>query len=180
MDPNDNPYESVVESDEFSDLRKLSGIRSMAMESKGTPTVHKSRDVVGNISESHHNAISSYMVSYARHRALVESVSDIDLDAATRRFANTVLLHPKASVGKVLQAVAEKTAKGNEGALHEHITNTFGLRLEDFQKAIVEDQRLSYPLTKQTIDRVLDLTETYWNVDCPDKGQAFIRALNAR
>ncbi len=168
-----NPYRESVDT-----MLKLAGVKSAIVESTRTPLVHTSRGVVGAINETHNKALRAYMIGYAvkKQRALTESVSDIDMDAALRRYANTLLAYPDASAESVLRVVAEKVVRGDERALREHIGATTGLSVEAFREAIAQRSWKDNRISRQVFESLMEATETGWNLDCPDKGTAFTKA----
>ncbi|MNK29873.1 hypothetical protein D3C87_482760 [compost metagenome] len=168
-----NPYRESVDL-----MLKLAGVKSAVMETRGTPTVHAVKADVVSLTEAHNTALRKYMTNYAvkKQRALTESVSEVDMDAALRRYANTILTYPKASADAVLRAVAEKAVRGDERALREHIGATTGLTIEAFKEAIEQRAWKDNRISRQMFESLMEATEAGWNLDCPDKGTAFAKA----
>lgn len=168
-----NPYRESVDA-----MLKLAGVKTAVMESKGTPLVHSVKSVVVNLNEAHNNALRKYMTNYAakKHRAVMESVEDIDMDAALRRLANTLLANRNVPAGIVLEKVAERAARGNSRALREHVAAVTGLTVEAFSEAISQRVWRENRISRQAFDSLLESTEANWNLNCPDKGTAFTNA----
>lgn len=168
-----NPYRESID-----DMIKLAGIRSTIIEHKGTPSVHAAKAQVVKLTEAHNAALRKFMVNSAvkKQRALMESVSDIDMDAALRRYANTLLMYPKASADAVLRVVAEKAVRGDERALREHVGAVTGLSVEKFKEAIEQRAWKDNRISRQVFESLMESTEVNWNLNCPDKGTAFTRA----
>lgn len=168
-----NPYRESID-----DVLKLAGVRSAVMETRGTPTVHAVKAEVVSLTESHNKALRKYMTNYAikKQRALTESVAEVDMDAALRRYANTLLAYPNASASAVLRVVAEKAARGDERALREHVGATTGLTIDAFKDAIAQRQWKDNRISRQMFESLMEATEAGWTLDCPDKGVAFTKA----
>jgi Inorganic Pyrophosphatase len=166
------------ESIDATELQRLAGIRSTVVESTGTPTVHAVKSSVTALTESHNTALRQYMVGYARAKQnkIMESISDIDMDAALRRLANTLLMHPQAPTDKIVAAVAEAAVRGDQRSLVEHVGNTTGLSVDAFREAITQRAWDDNRITRQVFESLMESTEANWNLNCPDKGTAFKKA----
>lgn len=167
-----------IRRESIDDLQRLAGVRSTVVESTGTPTVHAVRQNVSALTESHNAALRQYMIGYARNKqaAIMESISDIDMDAALRRLANTFLNYPMAPTAKIVEAVAEAAVRGDQRALVEHIGNTTGLSVDAFREAIGQREWEKNRITRQVFESLMESTEANWNLNCPDKGTAFTKA----
>jgi len=168
-----NPYRESVDT-----MLKLAGVKSAVMESKGTPLVHSVKSQVVALTEAHNTALRKFMINAAvkKQRAIMESVSDVDMDSALRRFANTLLMYPNVATNVVLEKVAERAVRGDTRALREHVSATTGLDLDSFRTAISQRQWKENRITRQMFESLMESTEANWNLNCPDKGVAFTKA----
>lgn len=154
---------------------------SQVMEAKGTPLVHATKSVVQRINESTAQAVMQYMVNYAvkKQRALMESVSPVDLDSAMRRLTNTFLKYPNTPASKVLEAVATQIMGGDIVSLREHVGAVTGLSVDEYAEALALREWAGNKITKETFGRLIESTDSHWNINCPDRGQAFRKAVRS-
>jgi len=156
------------------------GVKRAVVESTWTPLVHKTREVVSGINESTNQAIAQYMVNYAvkKQRALMESVTALDIESATRRFTNTLLKYPNTPASKILEAVAVQLMGGDIAALREHIGALTGLSIDEYANALVVREWAGNKISKEMFSRLIESTDANWNINCPDRGEAFKRAVH--
>lgn len=167
-------YDALPES--IDEIIKLQ--TSKLTETRATPSVHSTKKIISSLNETHNWAIANFMVEFAinKSQTLNESLSDIDMDAALRRLANTFLMHPKAPTTQVVEAVANAAARGDTRALVEHVATTTGLSVDAFRNALAQRVWENNRITRNTFESLMEATEQGWNLNCPDKGTAFINA----
>ena len=168
-----NPYRESVD-----DMLKLAGVRSSLAERQHTPSVHTSKSALASLNESHNAALRKFMVNGAikKQRAVMESVTDTDMDAVLRRFGNTVLANPNVPAAIIAEKVAERLLDGNSRALHEHVGAVTGLSVDSFAQAIAQRKWSENRISRQAFESIMESTNVNWNLNCPDKGTAFTKA----
>jgi hypothetical protein len=168
-----NPYRESIE-----DIMLLAGVKTAVMEQRGTPLVHTTKIQVERLNEAHNNALRKFMINYAakKQRTVMEAVEGVDMDAVLRRFGNTLLANRNVHATHIAEKVAERLLNGNIHALKEYVSDVSGLSFDGFAQAVRQRTWNENRISRQEFGRIMEATESNWNLDCPDRGTAFTKA----